>query len=81
MEVGTPCTREVTRNGHPIYHVNVIKLKREIYGQAVYPTQEGYLTCLGSLTSLLIGPYCRTSESLLNTLILVPERMVPFTPK
>ena len=30
MELGTPCTVEVTRNGHPIYHENVIKLKREI---------------------------------------------------
>ena len=33
--------------GHPTYHVNVIK-----YGQAGYPTLAGYLTYLGSPTSM-----------------------------
>ena len=41
MEVGTPCTREVTRNGHPIYHVNVIKLKRRIIWTGGLPQPRG----------------------------------------
>ena len=41
MEVGTPCTGEVTRNGHPIYRVNVIKLKREIIWTGGLPHPRG----------------------------------------
>ena len=38
--------------GHPTYHVNVIKLKREIIWTGGYPTLAGYLTYLGSPTSM-----------------------------
>ena len=38
--------------GHPTYHVNLIKLKWEITGQAGYPTFAGYLTYLGSPNSM-----------------------------
>ena len=51
---GGPQIGEVTCTwpGHPTYHVYVIKLKMRLYGQVGYPTKAGYLTYLGSPTSM-----------------------------